>query len=301
MLRTAAAVACALLAVPASAQVDSPQACFLLGGQLSEQPFPSLSQCYKHNGPEGACCVSAHDSVIGDTYSGLFSESCAREFPLLAQYYCLGCDALADSYIDWYNTNKTVWEGSSELAADSMMHDGGADIGAATRSSHFKKQKGKYGDVRLCTSFAKKLMYANGESGDRVDKYDKCGLNYEYEAGQSSPAGLSSMYFDSLVEDSRDGDGDFGRDDIAPGPAGNAYLDSDGSAYTGGGKGVPKSKESYFFEMMRPPFYGYDDGFNIVWANGKEAISTDCFGAAPTTQVAALALAVVALVAQQLA
>lgn len=290
-LAVAALLLCASLA---AAEDDvSKEECFLLGGALSAQPFPSLSQCYKHNGPEGACCVSAHDSAIAGSYGGLFSDSCAREYPLLAQFYCLGCDPLNDKYIVWYSDNRTE-AGARETYKGDSVADAGLATGATGRSSPNSKSKDKYGRIRLCTSFANKLMYASGEQGSLIDKYDKCGLAVEYETQRGEgDMYLSSEFFVGDLDDDGNLISECSDDpeDCASPPCGPSDV---------GDTCVVRDKEWHFFDTLRPTFYE-SDNFDIIWKDGDTPLTTDCFGAAPATQLATVAIALVAFVAQQLA
>lgn len=62
------------------------------------KPFPALTQCYKFN--QKACCTSGHDATIKDSYSGLLSNTCLREFPNLEYFYCLGCSDAQATFVD---------------------------------------------------------------------------------------------------------------------------------------------------------------------------------------------------------
>lgn len=269
---------CVLLPLVAAAD-NEPKSCFLLGGAVSEQPFPSLSQCYKHNGPDGACCVSAQDSAIGGDYGGLFSESCSREYPMLANYYCLGCDPLADTYIRWYNANKSKYMGPNTVSTTKATDA----EGRATRSSPYDKTEGKFGDIRICTSFAYQLMFASGSASPRtapLDKYDKCGIQLESEGGSDL---LSSEYFVDPVP--------------IPFEADALCTDSPRTTCV---NDVPRTKEFKFFNELRPTSYGTAD-FDIRWMEGASPLTQDCFGAAPASGVAGVVAVLVALVAAHLA
>lgn len=65
---------------------------------IAFQPFPALTQCYKFN--QKACCTSGHDATIKDSYSGLLSNTCLREFPNLEYFYCLGCSDAQATFVD---------------------------------------------------------------------------------------------------------------------------------------------------------------------------------------------------------
>lgn len=64
--------------------------CTLLEGEPSSKAKPSLTKCYRYN--KDSCCVSAHDSQISSDYESMFSAQCQREYDLLENYFCYGCN-----------------------------------------------------------------------------------------------------------------------------------------------------------------------------------------------------------------
>jgi len=286
MMRSFAAAT--LLAVATATDMPDSDSCFLLGSATKQpaKPFPSLSQCYKQN--SNACCVSAQDSTIGDAYGGLFSGTCVREYAALAQFYCYGCDPQSDLYINWYNANKTRYMGVDQVGSNANV-----DLkGAATATTQNEKSHNKFGMLRICTAFALDLMYEDPLQTSKVNRYDKCGL---------------------MLTDSRDASVNVGGDDNNLDDSGNPaafvgvlssdyYTDSlDAAGAIVSLNGVPQSKEFKFFQSMRPPYYS-DSNFDMMWKNpGGEPLTTECFGAASSAQVASAALALVAVVAHMLA
>jgi hypothetical protein len=53
-----------------------------------------------HKFNQKACCTSGHDATIKDSYSGLLSNTCLREFPNLEYFYCLGCSDSQAKFVD---------------------------------------------------------------------------------------------------------------------------------------------------------------------------------------------------------
>lgn len=115
------------------------------------KPFPSLTQCYKHN--QHSCCVSAHDAYIESEYANLLSSTCLRQFSYLEQYYCLGCNPDQGKWVVG-NDYTYVTDGSGNAVLDS----------AGELQWDF--------DMRICTSFMEFLYDPNDEDAN----YDKCGL-----------------------------------------------------------------------------------------------------------------------------
>ena len=64
----------------------------------SQDPFPSLSKCYKYNNE--ACCMSVHDDYINDYVESILSSSCIRKYPEFENLMCFGCHPLESNYID---------------------------------------------------------------------------------------------------------------------------------------------------------------------------------------------------------
>lgn len=52
----------------------------LLTGKAPKKASPSLVQCYRDN--TSTCCNSLTDNYIKDQYSSLFTDSCARNYPV---------------------------------------------------------------------------------------------------------------------------------------------------------------------------------------------------------------------------
>mmetsp|Transcript_22102 Transcript_22102/g.70600 ORF Transcript_22102/g.70600 Transcript_22102/m.70600 type:complete len:216 (-) Transcript_22102:79-726(-) len=73
-----------------SAEAQDAESICKLTQKVPMKPEPSLTQCYRFNSL--ACCVSGHDSVIKEAYEETFSRNCLREYPLLENWFCLGCN-----------------------------------------------------------------------------------------------------------------------------------------------------------------------------------------------------------------
>lgn len=73
-------------------------ACTLLDGQDPNNPKPSLTKCYRYN--TSACCVSAHDSSIQSVYESFLSSQCQREYDILEDYFCYGCNPNQSEHTD---------------------------------------------------------------------------------------------------------------------------------------------------------------------------------------------------------
>ena len=115
--------------------------CCKLSQSVPQKPFPSLTQCYKYNTNEGACCKSGHDSHVSTEYSSLLSPACLREFDHLEFYFCLGCNSQQFQYTD--------------EATDPPQ-------------------------IRVCQTFANKLFAPPDAAGDFIldsDRFERCGLN----------------------------------------------------------------------------------------------------------------------------
>ena len=63
----------------------------------SQDPFPSLSKCYKYNNE--ACCLSVHDDYISSHVDSILSPSCVRKYPEFENLMCFGCHPLESNYI----------------------------------------------------------------------------------------------------------------------------------------------------------------------------------------------------------
>lgn len=75
-------------ALTKAADGDANKIC-TLSHTTATKAFPSLVKCYRNN--ISACCVSAHDSVIGDAIGSLLTDACIRSFRELELYFCYGC------------------------------------------------------------------------------------------------------------------------------------------------------------------------------------------------------------------
>ena len=67
----------------------------------SQDPFPSLSKCYKYNNE--ACCMSVHDDYIDEIIQQILSSSCIRKYTEFENLMCFGCHPLESKYIDTEN------------------------------------------------------------------------------------------------------------------------------------------------------------------------------------------------------
>ena len=72
----------------------------------SQDPFPSLSKCYKYNNE--ACCMSVHDDFIDSTINDILSSSCIRKYTEFENLMCFGCHPLESSYIEISNNTKII-------------------------------------------------------------------------------------------------------------------------------------------------------------------------------------------------
>lgn len=326
MLRLALAVlALACVAHAADDAAESTKSCFLLGGSKADKPFPSLTQCYKQN--QQACCVSAHDETIAGAYGNILSGTCIREYEDLEQYYCLGCSPDADSFIDWYNATTTPSNLGTNFK-DYVQYDG-QRIDLITVEADAERLKGmsnalemvpgKYGEIKLCESFANKLLYGQDATapGASVDAYDGCGMMLD---GFPSP--------EAYADNGYGGDGALGRQIFALGkdevdatgnplsldaiyalsadkhtsPQVKHYPGFDDPAILAQQSGIKMSHAWKFFATLRPPYYG-SDSFEISWHHIVDTgpNGPGCFGAASSVQVTSMAVALVAAVAHLLA
>lgn len=112
----------------------------------SQDPFPSLSKCYKYNNE--ACCLSVHDDYISGYIDNLLSPSCIRKYTDFENLMCLGCHPLEYKYLG----NETD------------------EYGNVT----------KY--IRICKSFADSL-WNSSDSEYSLDKptyvFDNCGFKVD--------------------------------------------------------------------------------------------------------------------------
>ena len=77
----------------------------------SQDPFPSLSKCYKYNNE--ACCLSVHDDYISGFIDNILSPSCIRKYTDFENLMCLGCHPLEYRYLgnetdEFGNTTKFI-------------------------------------------------------------------------------------------------------------------------------------------------------------------------------------------------
>jgi hypothetical protein len=86
--------------------------CYLLGGESSQKPKPSLTKCYRFN--TAACCVSAHDAQVQNDYNSLLSTQCQREYDYLEDYFCYGCNPTQDQYINYVQKTITICQSYAE-------------------------------------------------------------------------------------------------------------------------------------------------------------------------------------------
>ena len=113
----------------------------------SQDPFPSLSKCYKYNNE--ACCLSVHDDYINNYIAEILSESCIRKYSEFENLMCFGCHPLESKYIYFNNT----------------------------------EQKNK---IRICKSFALRLWDNSEEPNENAldgptTVFDNCGFKVENE------------------------------------------------------------------------------------------------------------------------
>ena len=124
----------------------------------SQDPFPSLSKCYKYNNE--ACCLSVHDDYISGYIDSLLSPSCIRKYTDFENLMCLGCHPLEYRYLG----NETNEDGNVT----------------------------KF--IRICKSFAESL-WNSSDSENSLDKpsyvFDNCGFKVEAFEGKDRFKGYS--------------------------------------------------------------------------------------------------------------
>merc|ERR1711998_182862 len=144
-------------------------------------------------------------------------------------------------------------------------------MGGTVWSSEFEKVNGKYGEIKLCKTFAKRLLYKEGSDATHgIDAYDHCGIMM----GSGGETGvLSRTYF---------------------------ALETAPATVMEGATWMKMSPEWKFFNEMRPPYYDTDK-FEISWNHDPPGENSNdpatCFGAASGLQVGSMVLALVAFVA----
>jgi len=174
--------------------------CFLLDGKEPSKPFPSLTQCYKNN--QEACCVSAHDSTIEGSYSGLMSATCLREYQQLEHYFCLGCNPNMFDYVHWYNASPKCYDADESGRCTFSPFVCTEELCGTDHASHGWGKDGKLGMVKICNGFMNQLMYSSSsctmnDADCKIDKYDNCGLNLAVEGfgGGDAVGWYPSAYF----------------------------------------------------------------------------------------------------------
>ena len=94
----------------------------------SQDPFPSLSKCYKYNNE--ACCMSVHDDYIDEQIGNILSPSCIRKYTEFENLMCFGCHPLESNYIDKENKiiricksfATTLWDGPDSENYEALDH-----------------------------------------------------------------------------------------------------------------------------------------------------------------------------------
>ena len=89
---------------PSTTQAENKPGLCTLTQKSSQDPFPSLSKCYKYNNE--ACCMSVHDEYISDYLSSLLPTSCLRKYGELEDLMCLACHPLESLYVN--NETKVI-------------------------------------------------------------------------------------------------------------------------------------------------------------------------------------------------
>lgn len=188
-----------LLGICVAEETESTDVCFLLDGDQSTKPFPSLTQCYKNN--QESCCVSAHDATIEGSYGGLLSATCLREYQELEHYFCLGCNPKMFNYIHWYNASSGCYDTSNGgVCSFNNYQCDTSTCGVA--GTHGWEKDGKLGMIKVCDDFLKKLLYGDADKCSidsdscTIDKYDNCGLNLVVDGfGDDAVGWYPSAYF----------------------------------------------------------------------------------------------------------
>jgi len=91
----------------------------------SQDPFPSLSKCYKYNNE--ACCLSVHDDYISSYIDSILSPSCVRKYTDFENLMCLGCHPLEHKYIDKPNQKIRICKSFAESLWNSSDTDNSLD------------------------------------------------------------------------------------------------------------------------------------------------------------------------------
>ena len=94
----------------------------------SQDPFPSLSKCYKYNNE--ACCMSVHDDYIDEQIQNILSPSCIRKYTEFENLMCFGCHPLERTYIDTDNHiiricrsfAASLWNGPESKDYEALNH-----------------------------------------------------------------------------------------------------------------------------------------------------------------------------------
>mmetsp|Transcript_4610 Transcript_4610/g.10133 ORF Transcript_4610/g.10133 Transcript_4610/m.10133 type:complete len:230 (-) Transcript_4610:159-848(-) len=127
-------------------------ACFA-SGMGADKPFPSLTQCYRHN--EKACCKSAHDHLVKSALADLLAPACLKEYPMLEDLFCALCDS------------GSVWE---------------ADTPAGVFTGAHVRLQDNTVNLVFCESFLKSL-WGDQDLNQPTTEFDNCGLLLDSESG----------------------------------------------------------------------------------------------------------------------
>jgi len=141
--------------------------CFA-SGMAPEKPFPSLTQCYRHN--EEACCKSGHDHLVNEALTSVLAPACLKEYPALEDLYCSLC---------------------SKDSTYSRSED------TPLKGPHMKLQESTVYIV-LCNSFLDSLWGASLDSFTNV--FDNCGL--QLPENKSDPNSERRVFVPSAVDSS---------------------------------------------------------------------------------------------------
>jgi hypothetical protein len=245
-----------LALVASAAAATTAKNCKLIAAP-ADKPFPSLTQCYKDN--QRACCVSAHDQKISESYSSLLSGTCLREFPMLEMYYCLGCNLDQPKFISGTDNNDGGTCGNATLHVCQSFADNlfGFDTDPTGSPNGFKCPAAS-GKTGLCV---------NG-----MMQYDRCGFLSD------SGAYLPSQTF------------------AVDGTGTSFNCPAEGTCSIT--KAQITAAQDAFFAAIRPPFFEKDDNSNCsdknTWKGYKiqiDASGTNCLSAASSIGFSPLAVA----------
>jgi len=127
-------------------------ACFA-SGMNPDKPFPSLTQCYRHN--EEACCKSAHDHLVKSALADLLAPACLKEYPMLEDLFCALCDS------------ESVWN---------------SDVPTGVFTGGHVRLQGDTVHLVFCESFLKSL-WGDQDLDQATTEFDNCGLLLDSEGG----------------------------------------------------------------------------------------------------------------------